>query len=538
MRRSAFIAAIALTVCLCLRPAAAQPREISVLLVPGWNNIGYVGATEPVLTALAQLAGKYESVWTWDPQAQRWLGMNPLWPAAADFAELHQNQAYWVRMSATAELLMDVPPNQPAVALGPGWNNFVYPGGEGPVADALAPAAGRYSSVWQWDAGRQLWHGFTPVAPMASDFTTLGPGRPYFLRLADGPPVVLPPPAVATPVPTRAAPDIPLSVPTTAAPPLSTPSPTPGVTPLASPTLVPPATPSSVPVPMVSVIPTVSPSPPSPATPSSTPAARLSTCYSFQSYQPQLAEVGRAQSRAGFGRLTADPDFRIRDLETQPDGNGSPVLPYIPPTLLKAIGWIESGWRQASMAIARGATGPTITSSSCAYGLMQVLSGMDISGTPTPKQQKVGTDYLSNIAAGAQMLGAKWNLAPEHLPVVLPRNPQALESWYYAVWAYHCFGAVCQALGIHNHPEDPALKWPRPAYNSPDQLASGGHFTFGDYPYQELVYGVVAYPPSVDNGPLWPPLPVVLPPRGAVGFPDPRPFPAPAATFDPTVDGG
>jgi hypothetical protein len=133
------------------------------------------------------------------------------------------------------------------------------------------------------------------------------------------------------------------------------------------------------------------------------------------------------------------------------------------------------------------------------------------------------------------MLGIKWNLAPEHLPIVQPRNPRNLEDWYYAVWAYHCYGEVCDSLGIHNNPDDPALKWPRPMYNSPEQLGSAGQYTFGDYPYQELVYGIIAHPPRVNNTQLWPPLPVKLPARGTVGFPEARPFLAPAATTDPTV---
>jgi hypothetical protein len=492
MRRNARALALALAVC-CLSalPAGAQPRppQISVGLVPGWNNIGWVGATRPVPLALNQIAGRYESVWTWDAQSQRWLGANPLMPAAGDFSELRQNQAYWIRMSAAGEIIMDVPPTAPPVVLTPGWNNFVYPGNEQPVAQALSPAGNRFGAIWRWDAARQGWNGFMPAVPMASDFSTLGPNRPYFVRLADGPQVLMSGPVAAAPA--------------------SSVTPAPSVT-------------------AGTVTPFASPS----ATPTATP--RPKSCYSFQAYQPQLTEVSRALSRAAFGVLTLDPDFKIKELETQPDGDGRPVAPYVPPTLLKAIGWIESGWRQASFATNRGGTGPAVTSTSCAYGLMQLLTGMDIGATPTPKQLKVGTDYLSNIAAGAQMLGIKWNLAPETIPVVLPRNPRTLEDWYFAVWAYHCYGEVCDGLGIHNNPDDPALKWPRPVFNSPDQLASTGQFSFSDYPYQELVYGVIANPPRVNNTQLWLPLPVVLPPHGTVGFPEPKPFTEPAGTLDPT----
>lgn len=485
MRRRAVLAVVVAVLALCARPAAAQPRQIGTLLVAGWNNIGYVGATRPVAAALGPAYSRVESVWAWDAQAQRWLGFTPLVPASGDFSELRQNQAYWIRMAASAELVMDVPPAQPSVTLAAGWNNFVYPGPERPISDALAPAQGRFDSVWRWDAARQSWNAFSPMAPAASDFSTLGPSRSYFMRLADGAPVTMPAPG---------------------------PAPAPAATPAQGGTPAPGGT---------------------PATP--TPAPKPRTCYTFQTYQPQMAEVSRAQTRAAFGVLTADPDFKLKELATQTDGKGLPVTPYVPPTLLKAIGWVESGWRQASFTTPRGSTGPTVTSSSCAYGLMQVLTGMNIDAAPNARQMKIGTEFLSNIAAGAQILGAKWNLAPDHIPVVLPRNPRSLEDWYYAVWAYHCYGEVCQALGIHNNPEDPALKWPRPAYNSPDQLASAGQFSFSDYPYQELVYGVVANPPKVNNTPVWQPLPVTLPPRGAVGYPDAKAYLAPSVTLDPTT---
>jgi hypothetical protein len=44
----------------------------------------------------------------------------------------------------------------------------------------------------------------------------------------------------------------------------------------------------------------------------------------------------------------------------------------------------------------------------------------------------------------------------------------------------------------------------------------------------------VQYPPLVDGAPLWTPLPVKLPARGAVGFPTPAHIDAFGFTTDPT----
>jgi len=260
-------------------------------------------------------------------------------------------------------------------------------------------------------------------------------------------------------------------------------------------------------------------------------------CYAFQTRQPELGELRTAFNRAGFGMLVTEPSLALPRLETQLDGNGNTVAAYVPPTLLKAIAWTESSWRHAAYEVQRGASGRTLSSSSCAYGIMQVLTDMQVTGQPTPRQEMIGGDFRSNIAAGARLLVEKWNLAPSPLPVVRARSPVVLEDWYYAVWAYHCYGERCGEVGLHDNPDDPALPWPRPAYNSPEQLSSGGRFSRADYPYQELVYGLIQYPPRADGTPIWQPLPVVLPPPGSVTHPSPHDFDRPRMTLDPTLSG-
>jgi hypothetical protein len=120
------------------------------------------------------------------------------------------------------------------------------------------------------------------------------------------------------------------------------------------------------------------------------------------------------------------------------------------------------------------------------------------------------------------------------IPVVRPRNPASLEDWYYAVWAYHCYGDRCTELGLHDNPDDPTLPWPRPMYNSPEQLGSRGQYTRSDYPYQELVYGLIQHPPRADGTPIWRALPVTLPPKGSVSHPEPKGFERSGSTLDPT----
>jgi hypothetical protein len=443
----------------------AQPATtIVVPLVPGWNNVAYLGPTRPLTQVLAPLGTSYQNVWEFDAQRQAFRAYNPQVPIASDLTQITGQRAFWIYMAAPATFTYQAEPANGMLTLFPGLNNIAYVGQEAPLAEVLAPVMGRVQGVWRWEAVGQRWQGAIPGVPQASEFNTMTPGRAYLVQVAAGASVSLHGPEV--------------------------------------------------------------PRPPDTAT--------RRTCHGFQSRQPQIPELGSAFNKAGFGVLVSDPSFALPRLETDPNGDGGPVAGYIPPTLLKAIAWTESSWRHAAYEVQRGMNGRTLTSTSCAFGIMQVLTDMAIGERPTPRQELVGSDFIHNIAAGARILAEKWNLAPAVIPVVRPRNPSTLEDWYYAVWAYHCFGDRCTELGLHDNPDDPALPWPRPMYNSPEQLGSQGRFTRADYPYQELVYGIIQHPPRADGTVIWRPLPVTLPRPGSVTHPTPRSFERSGMTLDPT----
>ncbi len=191
------------------------------------------------------------------------------------------------------------------------------------------------------------------------------------------------------------------------------------------------------------------------------------------------------------------------------------VDPYIPPTILKAIGWIESGWSQAAFSVPYGEIGPALISFDCGYGIMQVTSGMqNTTGWPTREQLMTGAHYAYNIARGARILTDKWNLAPEERPIVGDRNPQVIEDWYYAIWGYN--GFVFQ-----NHPLNPRFPaWPRTSYSCGPFDDGFGHDRSA-YPYQELVYGCMSHPPEPDDVPLWEPQAVSLPDLSLTEFAGP-----------------
>ena len=233
--------------------------------------------------------------------------------------------------------------------------------------------------------------------------------------------------------------------------------------------------------------------------------------FSFETYEaadwPWL--YLRTMELAGANALFPDiPDFALPSLETGPRSAGSSRLisPYIPPVILKAIGWIESGLWQAAASVDYGQVGPALVSHDCGYGIMQVTTGMqNTTGIPALRQAMIGGHFAFNIAEGARLLASKWNLAPEIRPLVGERNPRIIEDWYYAIWSYNGFAYV-------NHPNNPAYDRLRPPYRC------DGTQSRTSYPYQELVLGCISHPPQVNGKSLWTPTSVSLPDYSSAAF--------------------
>lgn len=250
--------------------------------------------------------------------------------------------------------------------------------------------------------------------------------------------------------------------------------------------------------------------------PSSRPGQAVHECenwpgaFDIDAYEAQASGTlgwnnvyARSMEFAAFNQLAPDiPSFRLPQLETGPrsDGSSNLIDPYIPPVIVKASGWIESGWTQACPSIPYGSVGPVLVSHDFGYGIMQITSGMGggTTAVPTLDQVMIGGHYGFNIARGAQILLDKWNAAPTFRPIVGDRLPGRVENWYYAIWSYNGFS-------FKNHPLNPNLPFPRAPY-----LCDGTQ-SRSNYPYQELVLGCLANPPVVEGSQLWSPVSVTLP---------------------------
>lgn len=103
----------------------------------------------------------------------------------------------------------------------------------------------------------------------------------------------------------------------------------------------------------------------------------------------------------------------------------------VPPAVLKAIAYQESGWKQY------GSDGKVVVSSDavCGLGIMQVTS------TEDPDPARLASDIEYNINAGARILDAKWEDALAAAPDGYPQDDRHVtENWFYAVCLYNGCG--------------------------------------------------------------------------------------------------
>lgn len=109
----------------------------------------------------------------------------------------------------------------------------------------------------------------------------------------------------------------------------------------------------------------------------------------------------------------------------------------IPPVLLKAIAWMESGWQQYETDLTTGiplTDKPLIGYDGVGIGIMQI-SSYDPMDTVTIEKLKYDIDY--NIEVGCQILNQKWRAYPK----IGNGDRNVLENWYFAVWGYNSWSS-------------------------------------------------------------------------------------------------
>ncbi|HVE62736.1 MAG TPA: transglycosylase SLT domain-containing protein [Mycobacteriales bacterium] len=138
----------------------------------------------------------------------------------------------------------------------------------------------------------------------------------------------------------------------------------------------------------------------------------------------------------------------------------------VPPPLLKAIAWKESGWGQFR-------DGRAKVSGDCGVGIMQLTGG-------SWDYRRLGADYAYNVDAGAQALASKMAASGANVPASLgSEERRVLENWYRATYRYNGSGYRAEGYAdavyalIAEPPASTRAFSPPVAVNSPKNVFRG-----------------------------------------------------------------
>lgn len=252
----------------------------------------------------------------------------------------------------------------------------------------------------------------------------------------------------------------------------------------------------------------------------------------YQTYQPTPAQEEWAVDQAVTGHLTGTrgpnlfgsglPGYSPQSMFPLPGLHGGG---QVPPQIMLGVLSQESAEYQASDHAIDGQMGNFMPSSNwygdfgdftyvdfsnsdCGYGAGQITSGMCTTAScpagdspyPWNSQVAVAIDYQANIAAGLQILEQKWNQLYDASTkmVVNGGDPQYLENWWLALWAYnagfHSQGSDSSGMwgvGWVNNPINPNYPPDREMFLSGDY--NGDIKVPGHWSYEEKVIGFAAY---------------------------------------------
>ncbi|MFE4470424.1 hypothetical protein ACFRFH_16560 [Leifsonia sp. NPDC056824] len=103
----------------------------------------------------------------------------------------------------------------------------------------------------------------------------------------------------------------------------------------------------------------------------------------------------------------------------------------------------------------------------CGYGVGQITDGMRLAGKEKPgetaypyqTQRAIALDYTVNVAAAVKMLSDKWNQVTKAGMKINNGDPERLENWFYALWAYN--------TGFYQKGSDSSGNWGVGWFNNP-----------------------------------------------------------------------
>jgi hypothetical protein len=165
-------------------PSVAQDRSVTYDLAPGWAlfSIPFQLANPGITSVLAPIAGKYSVVWSY--RNGEWTYRDAAGSEGSSLSTIDAGVAYWIKITAPAQLQVSGATASKSVNLTNGWNFVGYSAASAQsIGPALSTIAGKYDIVWTHENGQ--WRYYDPGDADGATLSQFRPGSGYWIKMRE-----------------------------------------------------------------------------------------------------------------------------------------------------------------------------------------------------------------------------------------------------------------------------------------------------------------------------------------------------------------
>jgi hypothetical protein len=167
---------------------------LTVSLVPGWNDVCYVGPEQPIEDAVADIAGDIAAIYRIRNDLQIWQRWIPDRPELSTMTTFYPYDQLFVLVTASADWPQEITALPSSVDLALGWNSVCYVGDDKATEEATADIAGDLSILLSYGSD-QMWRRYMPGLDWANNITTLNQFTSVLMLVTAGTTWAFDPPA-------------------------------------------------------------------------------------------------------------------------------------------------------------------------------------------------------------------------------------------------------------------------------------------------------------------------------------------------------